>query len=498
MPLPDALDAPDVFGPLFPSPSWDAWRTFCRALCAAPMSDADLDVFRACTGRQEAPAVPASEAWVVAGRRSGKSRIASAIAAHTAALAPTDRLAPGEVGTVLVCATTREQARVIFNYIQALFEVPTLRPLVVEQTAESITLRHRVRIEVRSSNFRSVRGLTLLCAVVDEIAFLRDESSAVPDVELYRALKPALATTGGLIVGISSPWAQRGLLWTKYRKHFGQDGAVLVWQAASRVMHPALSAELIADAHEDDPQSAVSEWDGAFRADLESYISQAAVDAITTPNVVERPPVPGITYAGFVDAAAGSGRDSFVAAVAHAEVRENQPPLIILDAVREVRPKFDPQAVAAELAAFLASYGITVAQSDKYAGAWVTTAFAPRVHVQQDAEPKSALYLAALPILTAGRADLLDLPRLRTQLVGLERRRRAGGRDVVDHSPGAHDDVANAVAGALVRADLPVACEPHMTRGVAAIDWNNVDVDGTPRQSVDYLSHYSGSRWRDW
>jgi hypothetical protein len=36
----------------------------------------------------------------------------------------------------------------------------------------------------------------------------------------------------------------------------------------------------------------------------------------------------------------------------------------------------------------------------------------------------------------------------------LERRRRASGRDVVDHLPGAHDDVANAAAGALVFAAL--------------------------------------------
>ena len=70
----------------------------------------------------------------------------------------------------------------------------------------------------------------------------------------------------------------------------------------------------------------------------------------------------------------------------------------------------------------------------------------------QDAEPKSALYLACLPLLTGQRCDLLDLPGLRGQLTALERRRRAGGRDVVDHLPGAHDDVANAAAGALVLA----------------------------------------------
>jgi hypothetical protein len=45
---------------------------------------------------------------------------------------------------------------------------------------------------------------------------------------------------------------------------------------------------------------------------------------------------------------------------------------------------------------------------------------------------------------------LLDHPRLVAQLCALERRTARGGRDSIDHPPGAHDDVANAAAGALV------------------------------------------------
>ncbi len=43
--------------------------------------------------------------------------------------------------------------------------------------------------------------------------------------------------------------------------------------------------------------------------------------------------------------------------------------------------------------------------------------------------------------------DLLDDERLIAQIVGLERRTARGGRDSIDHAPGAHDDLANAVAG---------------------------------------------------
>jgi hypothetical protein len=172
------------------------------------------------------------------------------------------------------------------------------------------------------------------------------------------------------------------------------------------------------------------------------------LDACTTPGVVERPVVPGVGYVGFIDAAAGSGRDSFAAAIAHADLQPDGQVVAVLDAVREVKPPFDPVAVTGELATFLQTYGIDVVQAEKFAGRWVVETFARHgITVVQDAEPKSAVYIACLPLLTGQRCDLLDLPGLRGQLTALERRRRAGGRDVVDHLPGAHDDLANAATG---------------------------------------------------
>ena len=55
-----------------------------------------------------------------------------------------------------------------------------------------------------------------------------------------------------------------------------------------------------------------------------------------------------------------------------------------------------------------------------------------------------------LPLLNSTAADLLEHDKLVTQLISLERRTSRGGKDSIDHPPGGHDDVANAVAGALV------------------------------------------------
>jgi len=91
---------------------------------------------------------------------------------------------------------------------------------------------------------------------------------------------------------------------------------------------------------------------------------------------------------------------------------------------------------------------------------------------------RSEIYLECLPLFSQGRIELLDLPVLRTQLLLLERRTRAGGRDSVDHPRGAHDDHSNAACGALRLAgpakvskswfDMDVATMRAISRGLAA------------------------------
>ena len=66
-------------------------------------------------------------------------------------------------------------------------------------------------------------------------------------------------------------------------------------------------------------------------------------------------------------------------------------------------------------------------------------------------KPKSQIYGEALPLLNSKRVELLDISRLRSQLIGLERRTARGGRDSIDHAPGAHDDLCNAACGVLVK-----------------------------------------------
>jgi len=169
------------------------------------------------------------------------------------------------------------------------------------------------------------------------------------------------------------------------------------------------------------------------------------VDASTVPGRLELPPISDLAYRAFADPSGGL-QDAMTLAIAHAEGER-----VVLDAVREVKPPFSPDAVVGEFATLLKAYGCATVTSDRYGGEWPRERFAAHgIHYTPAEQSKSELYTPLLPLLNAARADLLDVPRLRAQLVGLERRTTRHGRVSVDHRPGSHDDVVNAVAGALI------------------------------------------------
>lgn len=139
------------------------WIAFLRALFGLPLTEDELDLYRHCTGRQEAPVVAFREAWVIVGRRSGKSRIAALVAVDLACFVDHAKsLSPGERGTLMVLAADRRQARTVFRYVEALIDgSPLLAKMVTGRTAEAVHLDSRISIEVHTSSFRSVRGYTI-------------------------------------------------------------------------------------------------------------------------------------------------------------------------------------------------------------------------------------------------------------------------------------------------------------------------------------------------
>jgi len=449
----DAWHRKDLFRPLFKdAKTWHAWEVYLRGLFGLPIESAeDLALFKDCTGLEGTPGEKVRESYVIAGRRSGKSYTSALIAVFLACFRDWSfYLSPGERGWIFIIAVDKAQAGIIKAYVSGIFQrVKCLRGLIVKETQEAIELRNEVSIGVKTASFRSVRGYTVLAAILEELAFYRSEDSANPDKEILAAIRPALATIPeSLLIGISTPYSKSGILFQMWRDYYGKSGGPLIFKAATRTMNPTIDNRLIENALKEDPQAARSEWEAAWREDIMAFITAELVEAVTIPGRFELPKIEGPDYFGFIDPSGGR-QDSFTLGICHRE-RSGK---IVLDVLRERRPPFQPQGVVAEFADVLKSFKISNVESDKYAGEWVPEAF--RVHgieVKNADMTASELYLNFLPLISNGTVELLDNKRLLAQLAGLERRSRSGGKDLVTHYAGGHDDLANAAAGAFVLA----------------------------------------------
>lgn len=486
----DDLDDTAVFAPHFKggAASWAAWRAFLAALFALPMDDDALALYRHHTGRTTPPTAQFVEAALITGRRGGKSRVLALIAVYLACCRDyTPHLAPGEVATIPIVAADRKQARTIFRYILGLIEnVPAFAAMKGDQTAESIEIKGNVVIEIHTASYRAVRGYTLAAMLIDEVAFLRsEETSANPDEEILAAVRPGLSSIpGSMLLVASSPYAKRGALYAMFRANWGQnDSDVLVWRGSTQEMNPTISQRVIDKAYEADAARASAEYGAEFRDDIAAFVSREVVEACTVPGRYELPYISANRYFGFVDPSGGSS-DAMTLAISHRE-RDGT---VQLDAVREVKPPFSPHAVVEDFVTLLKSYGIAKVQGDRYAGEWAREPFRKLgVDYQLSEQPRSDLYRDLLPKLNSKQVELLDLPRLAKQLCDLERRTARGGRDSIDHPPGGHDDIANAVAGALlmavnVRGPMVISAEcvalakqgRRGTPGGRQVDWSAI------------------------
>jgi hypothetical protein len=285
--------------------------------------------------------------------------------------------------------------------------------------------------------------------VLDELAYNRSSDNLPTDAEMLRAVRPCLATTGGKLFVLSSPYAQTGALYDLHRRHYGRsESPVLVWQASAPEMNPTLSSDYLQRMAQDDPEAYRSEVLGEFRAGVSTFLDPETIVACVESTVRERPAVSGFSYVAFDDPASGSGADAWAKAIAHRE-RDR----VVLDVLRAWVPPFNPSGVIAESAALSKAYGLHSTTGDRYAPGFVLEGFRTYgITYAASAQDRSSLYLELLPLLNAGRVRLLDHPDLLRELRSLERRRGAAGRDRITHIPGQHDDRANAVAGALVLA----------------------------------------------
>lgn len=457
----------DRFG--LTEPSWGPSRVLGKAYDGLPLDATEAEVYRALTGRETVPG-DLQETWEIAGRGSGKTTRAVVQAVRAACRGYGNVRG---VPRVLLLAFVKDQAGQAFDYVQEFFDGdPELRRLIARRTRTSLDLAHGVRIETIVSNFRVVRGYNVAFAHADEVAFWwNEDSNANPDVEVFRALRPALAKVpGSRLMVTTSPWTAEGTVHQAHEMWHGkEDPHVLVTRAPTLALHPGFDAARIARAERTDPEAAASEYHVAWRVAGGSLVRPEVLDAAIEAGVVARAPEEPTGddwYTAAVDLAGGTGEDSATLTILHEEEGEGGAGVAVQDVLVEWRAPFDPGTMCAEAARECARFRVTVVVGDQFSEGFAAAEFR-RHGIRYEVSPRKTAdcVLDSIAVLNTRRVRLLDNPRARRQWTQMRRDYASGGRPTILDAR-RRDDLAVVTARGIV-ATLRLGEEQKPKRQIA-------------------------------
>jgi hypothetical protein len=173
-PIERALADPKLLGAALGDLStWSTWLATIKASRGSRLTPQERQLFDQVAGGRSPPARKVRELVVVVSRRAGKGRIGAALAVYEAVLVDhSAKFSPGETGVVAIVSPTLDQSRIMLDYVCGYLEAsPVLAPEIELVTDSEVRLRNGNVIVTLASDYRSLRGRTLLTAILDEASF---------------------------------------------------------------------------------------------------------------------------------------------------------------------------------------------------------------------------------------------------------------------------------------------------------------------------------------
>jgi hypothetical protein len=359
------------------------------------------------------------------------------------------------------------QAKVVKGYIEGKIErSPILRRHVVATRAQELELDNGITIAIHPSSFRSIRGLSVVCCICDEIAFWWTEDTyANPDTEVVRAVRPAMATfEHAKLVLVSSPYAMSGVLWEMWQAR-NEDPHILVWHAPTALMNPSVPKSYLEREKRRDPENFEREYEATFTEALSSFLPAELIQAcVVHGRTSTTPDTYGSLCYGAIDAAFKGDRFTFC--IGHYDRDVNRK--VIIDHLQgwqgSRREPVKLQNVIPLIRETCRRYGAYRVYCDQYGAAPISEAFKshgmPVKEIPFTTQSKADIYGTLRTLIIDHRIELLDHPESLKELRQLEVELMPGGLVRVGHPTraGAHDDYADVIALAsyvLVGAKMP-------------------------------------------
>jgi hypothetical protein len=424
-----------------------------RAVYGLPLEGEQLALAQQMAGAAWRPGVEYREAVFICGRRSGKSDKLAANAAIFEAFFRDHNLSAGETGVVLLLAQNMRQAKIVKGYIEGkINRSPILSRHVVASRSQELELDNGIIIAIHPASFRSIRGLSVVCCICDEIAFWWTEDTyANPDAAVIQAVRPAMATFHhGKLLMVSSPYTMSGVLWDAWRAR-DSDANTLVWHAPTRLMNPTVPESFLRREQARDPENFRREYLAEFTEAISSFLSAEAIEACVVPGRTELAPKENTTYCAAVDAAYKG--DAFTLAIAH---NDRERGMVITDLLAGWQGSREQPLrlgeVMLQLQSICKRYSVYRVLGDQFGAEPLKDAFGRHGLCYEERtftlSSKGDIYGTLRARIQDGTIELLDHPASLKELRGLELENLPGGGIRIGHGrhTRGHDDYADALA----------------------------------------------------
>jgi len=201
-------------------------------------------------------------------RQSGKSTMSAVIALHHALYHP---------GSLVLClAPTLRQSQELFAKVAGFYrDLGEARPVAPQGDRKlSLELENGSRIVTLPGSEKTIRGFS------DAALLLLDEASRVED-ELYYAVRPMLALSGGSLIMLTTPYGRRGVFYEEWISSHGWERYEV---PASQC--PRISREFLEEEREDLPPFIFrQEYECSFEETEDQVFSADLVDRAVTDEV---------------------------------------------------------------------------------------------------------------------------------------------------------------------------------------------------------------------
>jgi hypothetical protein len=193
-------------------------------------------------------------------RQSGKSTMTGIVALHRALYHP---------GSLILClAPALRQSQELFGKVLGFYR-DLGRPVLPQAERKlSLELENESRIVTLPGSDKTIRGFS------GATLLIVDEASRVAD-ELYFAVRPMLAVSGGALMMLSTPYGKRGIFYEEWTSGHG-------WE---RYEVPANQCPRIPDSFLEEEREALPSW--VYRQEYECSFEDTE-DQVFTTEMVER------------------------------------------------------------------------------------------------------------------------------------------------------------------------------------------------------------------